>query len=74
MRCLAKVITIAEWDMAALETAAGVIGYEEEVLELMTGCLEMESERRWTIAHVLKSRWLAGCQEMLEDLKEDWKL
>lgn len=67
-------ILAGEWDMPALETAAGVIGYEEEVLELMSGCLEMESERRWTIAHVLKSRWLDGCQEMLEELKEDWKL
>ena len=67
-------ILAGEWDMPALETAAGVIGYEEEVLELMCGCLEMESERRWTIAHVLKSRWLDGCQEMLEELKDDWKL
>lgn len=67
-------ILAGECDMPALESAAGVIGYEEEVLELMSGCLEMESERRWTIAHVLKSRWLDGCQEMLEDLKEDWKL
>ncbi len=67
-------ILAGEWDIPALENAAGVIGYEEEVLELMCGCLEMESERRWTIAHVLKSRWLDGCQEMLEDLKEDWKL
>ncbi|KAL9067287.1 MAG: hypothetical protein Q9161_006986 [Pseudevernia consocians] len=67
-------ILAGEWDIPALESAAGVIGYEEEVLELMSGCLEMESERRWTIAHVLKSRWLDGCQEMLEDLKEDWKL
>ena len=67
-------ILAGEWDMPALETAAGVIGYEEEVLELMCGCLEMESERRWSIAHVLKSRWLDGCQEMLEELKDDWKL
>lgn len=67
-------ILAGEWDVPALETAAGVIGYEEEVLELMSGCLEMESERRWKIAHVLKSRWLDGCQEMLEELKEDWKL
>ena len=67
-------ILAGEWDIPALENAAGVIGHEEEVSELMCGCLEMESERRWTIAHVLKSRWLNGCQEMLEDLKEDWKL
>ena len=67
-------ILAGEWDVPALERAAGVVGYEEEVLELMSGCLEMESDRRWTIAHVLKSRWLDGCQEMLEELKEDWKL
>lgn len=67
-------ILAGEWDLPALETAAGVIGYEEEVLELMSGCLEMESEHRWTIARVLKSRWLDGCQEMLEELREDWKL
>ena len=67
-------ILAGEWDVRALETAAGVIGHEEEVLELMYGCLEMESERRWTIAHALKSRWLDGCQEMLEELKDDWKL
>ena len=67
-------ILAGEWDMPALETAGGVIGYEEEVLELMSGCLEMESERRWTIARVLKCRWLDGCQEMLEELREDWKL
>ena len=69
-----NMILAGEWDAGALETAAGVIGYEEEVLELMYGCLEMESERRWTIAHVLRSRWLDGCQEMLEELKDDWKL
>ena len=67
-------ILAGEWDIPALESAVGVIGYEEEVLELMCGCLEMESERRWTIGHVLKSRWLDGCQEMLEELKDDWKL
>ena len=67
-------ILAGEWDVPALENAAGVIGYEEEVLELIGGCLEMESDRRWTIAHVLKSRWLDGCQEMLEELKDDWKL
>ena len=69
-----KMILAGEWDMPALESAAGVVGYEEEVLELMCGCLEMESERRWTIGHVLRSRWLDGCQEMLEELKDDWKL
>ena len=67
-------ILAGEWDIAALEAAAGVGGYEEEVVEFVSCCLDMESDSRWTIARVLKSRWLQGCQEMLEELNEDWKL
>ena len=67
-------ILAGEWNVGALEKAGGVVGYEEEVLEFVSSCLEMESERRWTIAQVLKSRWLDGCQEMLEELNESWKL
>ena len=67
-------ILAGDWDMTALETAAGAVGYEEEVLEFGSRCLEMESDNRWTIAQILKSRWLQGCQEMLEELNESWKL
>ena len=67
-------ILAGEWDVAALESAAGTAGYEEEVLEFVGGCLDMQSDSRWTIGRVLKSRWLQGCQEMLEELNEDWKL
>lgn len=67
-------ILAGEWDMAALAKADGVVGYEEEVLDFVAGCLEMESADRWTISKVLKSRWLDGCQEMLEELSESWKL
>lgn len=67
-------ILAGEWDVPSLENAAGVVGYEDEVLEIVCGCLEMQSEDRWTIGQVLKSRWLDGCQEMLEELKDDWKL
>jgi len=67
-------ILAGEWDMAALEKADGVAGYEEEVLEFVAGCLEMESADRWTISRVLKSQFLDGCQEMLEELSESWKL
>lgn len=67
-------ILAGEWDMAALRRAEGVVGYEEEALGFVAGCLEMESDDRWTIAKVLKSRWLDGCQEMLEELSESWRL
>ena len=67
-------ILAGEWNAEALETAKGVVGYEDEVSELMCGCLDMQSEQRWTIGQVLACRWLKGCQEMLEEFNESFKL
>ncbi|KAL9127891.1 MAG: hypothetical protein Q9217_003327 [Psora testacea] len=67
-------ILAGEWNVEALETAQGVVGYEDEVLEFMHGCLDMKSEVRWRIAQVLSSRWLAGMQEMLEEIGGSFKL
>ena len=67
-------ILAGQWDVEALEKAAGCAGYEDEVVEFVSCCLDMQSEERSTIAQVLRSRWLHGCQEMLEELSESWKL
>ena len=67
-------ILAGQWNAEALEVAKGVVGYEEEVLELMCGCLDMQSEQRWTVGQVLGCRWLIGCQEMLEEYNESFKL
>ena len=67
-------ILAGEWNVQALETAPGVVGYEDEVMEFMHGCLDMKSEDRWTIARALSSRWLKGMQEMLEEIGESFKL
>ncbi len=67
-------ILAGEWNAEALETAKGVVGHEDEVSELMCGCLDMQSEQRWTIGQVLGSRWLKGCQEMLEEYNGAFKL
>ena len=67
-------ILAGEWDKGALDQAAGAKGYEDEVMEFVSSCLDMNSGSRWTIARVLKSRWLQGCQEMLEELNESWQL
>lgn len=67
-------ILAGQWDVEALENAAGCAGYEDEVVEFVSRCLDMQSEDRWTIGQVLRSRWLHGCQEMLEELSESWKL
>ncbi|KAL9104846.1 MAG: hypothetical protein Q9163_000232 [Psora crenata] len=67
-------ILAGEWNIQALEAAQGVVGYEDEVLEFIHGCLNMRSEIRWTIAQVLSSRWLIGMQEMLEEIGGSFKL
>ena len=67
-------ILAGEWNREALLKAKGAAGSEDEVLELVCGCLQMESEDRWNIGQVLDSRWLNGCQEMLEEIGENWKL
>lgn len=63
-----------KWKNEALERAQGVVGFEDETLELMIGCLHMESNKRWTIGQVLSSRWLRGMQEMLEEIGGSFKL
>ena len=67
-------ILAGEWNASALEQAPGVVGYEEEVLDMMRGCLDMDSEGRWTISQVLGCQWLSGCSEILEELNESIKL
>ncbi|MCJ1304025.1 hypothetical protein MMC08_006837 [Hypocenomyce scalaris] len=66
-------ILAGDWDQEALRRAQGVAGTEEEVLELVRGCFEMQSEKRWTVTQVLESRWLNGCEEMLAEINSEWK-
>lgn len=66
-------ILAGEWDADALRHATGPAGAEEEVLEVVHGCLRMRSEERWVIRQMLDSRWLNGCPEMLDELGESWK-
>ncbi|KAL8825890.1 MAG: hypothetical protein Q9170_007616 [Blastenia crenularia] len=67
-------ILAGEWDEEALKTANGCSGMEDEVLDIIHGCLDMNSDERWDIARILKSGWLKGCQETLEEINERWKL
>lgn len=66
-----QMILAGEWNAAALREATGAAGTAEEVLEAIHGCLNMRSEERWAISQVLKSRWLNGCPEMLDELRQN---
>ena len=67
-------ILAGEWNVETLEKAQGVVGYEDEALEVMYGCLDMNSDARWSVAQVLGCRWLMGMQEMLEEIGGSFKL
>lgn len=67
-------ILAGEWNEEALKTAKGSHGMEDHVLDIIHGCLNMHSDERWDIAKILRSGWLEGCQEMLEEISEKWKL
>ncbi|KAL9599544.1 MAG: hypothetical protein Q9219_003788 [cf. Caloplaca sp. 3 TL-2023] len=67
-------ILAGEWEEELVKRAEGSIGMEDEALDLIHGCLDMNSDTRWDIGQILKSGWLKGCQEMLEEINERWKL
>ena len=67
-------ILAGEWNVETLEKAQGVVGYEDEALEVMYGCLDMNSDARWNVAQVLGCRWLMGMQEMLEEIGGSFRL
>ncbi|KAL8958983.1 MAG: hypothetical protein Q9193_004067 [Seirophora villosa] len=67
-------ILAGEWNEEALKGARGSVGMEDQALDIVHGCLDMDSDERWDVGQILKSGWLEGCQEMLEEINEKWKL
>lgn len=67
-------ILAGEWNQEALLQAARAMDRESEVTELINGCFDMNTVNRWKIGNVLYSRWLNGCEAMLEEITERWKL
>ncbi|KAK8172087.1 kinase-like domain-containing protein [Phyllosticta citrichinensis] len=65
---LVMLITKGEWDEEALRD----VGADEDAIELIRGCLDMDPDLRWSIADVLESRWFEGCREMYEDVQRHW--
>ncbi|KAK7537838.1 kinase-like domain-containing protein [Phyllosticta citricarpa] len=65
---LVMLITKGEWDEEALRD----VGADEDAIELIRGCLEMDPDLRWSIADVLECRWFEGCRELYEDVPRHW--
>ena len=80
-------ILAGEWDEGALfgkrkqsnghdhhDTDEKTMVMEAAAMELVKGCLDMNSLSRWSISKVLGCRWLWGVQEAVEEVGEGWKL
>ena len=61
---LFTMIRKGEWDEEALRVA----GIEDVAVDVLRGCLETDTEQRWTIGEVLEACWFDGCKEMLGDI------
>jgi serine/threonine protein kinase len=62
-----------EWDRELVRTAVAFQdGGAEEALTLLDGCLEMDTEQRWTISDVLESAFLCDCAGQYEGVSRSW--
>jgi serine/threonine protein kinase len=44
----------------------------EDAIALVTGCLNLDAEKRWTVHDILECPWLAGCAELYEQVSRPW--
>ncbi|OSS44655.1 hypothetical protein B5807_10654 [Epicoccum nigrum] len=69
----ASKIMKGEWDRDLVRTAVALQdGGAEEALTLLNGCLEMDTEQRWTISEILDCAFLRDCAEQFEDVSRPW--
>lgn len=62
-----------DYDLDLLRNSTALQGDDaEDALALVTGCLTLDAEKRWTIHDVLECPWLAGCAALYEDAAKPW--
>ncbi|KAL2841576.1 kinase-like domain-containing protein [Aspergillus pseudoustus] len=63
------------WNRNAISGENTGCGARHDALDLVTGCLEMDSRKRWTIRDILSSQWLREFAENDDSPSESaWKL
>lgn len=62
-----------EWDADLVRNAEAVDEESvEDVLALVSGCLAMEPEQRWSVNDVLTCPWLVECAQRFENVDCSW--
>ena len=67
-----KMILAGDWSQTALRQAHGIQDNVQDAVDLLRGCLELESDARWNVAQVLGCRWLDGCREFYGEVDSAW--
>ncbi|KAI9367402.1 kinase-like domain-containing protein [Aspergillus egyptiacus] len=68
-------ICSGRWDRDAVLGDGADLEARQDALELITGCLDMNCRKRWTVRDILSSRWLQEFAEASESPSEaSWKL
>lgn len=67
-----KMIVAGDWSQTALSQARGVQDNVQDALDLLRGCLELESDARWDVSQVLGCSWLHGCRELYGEADSGW--
>lgn len=67
-----KMILAGEWSQSVLSQAHGVQDNVQDAVDLLRGCLELDSDARWDVAQVLDCRWLHGCRECYGEVDSGW--
>jgi len=67
-----EMITSGNWDRSLVENALVVSKDAEQILEVLDGCLEVDSSLRWTISDVMSCSWLTDLRH--DAGKDDWQL
>lgn len=56
-------ILSGKWDKTAVVKGDDNVQERHEALDLIQGCLEMDTAKRWTIADIMNCAWFRGCAD-----------
>ncbi|KAF2705836.1 serine/threonine-protein kinase-like protein DCLK1 [Pleomassaria siparia CBS 279.74] len=64
-----------DWDLDRIRNApAAQEGNVQEIVDLMEGCLNLDTETRWTVGDILNCSWLQECSQQYANVKKPWIL
>lgn len=69
---VAELIAAGQWDKDAVKDALAAKDNFDDINDLLSGCLTINADDRWTIGEVMSCQWFSGMQD-LSASNEDWQ-